>query len=341
MSEQTKIAWCDSTLNFWEGCTKVSAGCTNCYAEARDKRFTGGKLWGKGAPRRKSKSAVKDALRYNKLPWICNDCGKAFPAGTVQFDGDCNCQPRSFRGQTKFHRRRIFSLSLGDWLDDEVPIEWLAEMLDTIRQCDQVIWILCTKRPENWYDRVSLAASHMEAIGNEQCAEWLDAWTDCLDMPERGDIPQNIILLTSVENQEAADKRIPKLLRIPAACRGLSMEPLLGAVDLCKWLLPSIEDVQAVYSGEEPAYRPLNWLIIGGESGANARPCNVDWIRSIVQQGKAAGVATFVKQLGANPKLTEYPLPPLGDGFKLRDKKGGDPSEWPLDIQVQEWPKGF
>ena len=60
MAEQSKISWTDSTVNFWEGCTKVSAGCANCYAEARDKRFTGGKLWGKGAPRRKSKSAVKE-----------------------------------------------------------------------------------------------------------------------------------------------------------------------------------------------------------------------------------------------------------------------------------------
>jgi protein gp37 len=77
MSELTKIQWCDSTLNFWEGCTKVSAGCKSCYAEARDKRFTGGKHWGPGAPRRKSKSAVKDALRLNKKPWICDECGEA------------------------------------------------------------------------------------------------------------------------------------------------------------------------------------------------------------------------------------------------------------------------
>ena len=78
MSEQTKIQWADSTINWWEGCTKVSDGCKHCYAEARDKRFTGGKLWGVGAPRRKSKSAVKDALAYNRKPWICDECGEAF-----------------------------------------------------------------------------------------------------------------------------------------------------------------------------------------------------------------------------------------------------------------------
>ena len=333
MSEKSKIAWTDSTLNFWEGCTKVSAGCANCYAEARDRRFTGGKLWGKGAPRRKSKSAVKDALRFNKLPWICDECGKSHPKQYVE------CLPC---GSRSMHRRRIFSLSLGDWLDDEVPIEWFVEMMDTIRQCDQVTWILCTKRPENFKVRLN-AVIDTDKFTSTTKWHWLIAWVAGIE------VPPNIILLNSVENQEMADKRIPELLKIPAACHGLSLEPLLGPVDLSKWL------------GSNMADDGIEWAIIGGESGPNARPCNVEWIRSLVAQGKAADMATFVKQLGSNiDKNLPVQCPKCGcisnqepgnDCIRgcdakmieqvFKDKKGGDKIEWPKDLQVQDWPKGF
>ena len=162
MSEKTLISWADSTLNWWIGCEKVSPGCTNCYAESQDKmRFSrnlgGGTKdapishWGKGAPRYKVAGAVKSALAFNRKPWICDKCGDT---GICDKSGKLTTGMCQHCGTTTFHRRRIFSLSLGDWLDDEVPIEWLAEMLDTIRQCDQVTWILCTKRPENFFSRL-------------------------------------------------------------------------------------------------------------------------------------------------------------------------------------------
>ena len=336
MAANTKIAWCDSTLNWWEGCTKITEGCRFCYAEARDKRFTGGKLWGKGAPRRKSKSAVKDALAFNRKPWICDGCGEAFADTETGLPNPphfaAHCKPNSEQichgkdSMQTFHRRRIFSLSLGDWLDAEVPIEWLAEMLDTIRQCDQVIWILCTKRPENFFSRLSAAYDWSFDQGNRNICGFTRDWMKSFV------IPRNIILLTSVENQEQADKRIPELLKIPAACRGLSLEPLLGPVKLTvgQWL-----------DSGTPIPRPkLDWMIIGGESGPNARPCNVDWIRSLVKQGQTAGVATFVKQLGAQPVESDG-LPLLQDAAIPFDKKGGNPAEWPTDVRIQQWPKGF
>jgi len=363
MSEQTKIAWCDSTINFWEGCTKVSAGCAYCYAEARDKRFTGGLHWGKGAPRRKSKSAVKDALAYNKKPLVCDHCGTP-QRGAVTMDEGCAnpaCESHEYLSKLpSYHRRRIFSLSLGDWLDEEVPIEWLAEMLDTIRQCDQVTWILCTKRPENWHSRISAAINHC----SDETGEWLEAWTDCRDMPERGDFPLNIILLASVENQAAAEARLPALFRIPAAAHGVSCEPLLGPVDLTKvlWSLPDgtqrhsentlIENIsdhaRECYPEVLKDLHPhkINWIIAGGESGPNARPCEVDWIRALKAQVEFSkglnlncSTAMFVKQLGAapiepDPEHDWLPVP------NIRDKKGGDPAEWPADLRVQEWPKG-
>ena len=367
MSEQTKIAWCDSTLNFWSGCTKVSPGCAHCYAETLSNRFPaqvndpdagtftepafGG--WGKGAPRKRHESAFKLAHRLNRKPWICDECGTASP---IQFENTDN--PKHHCGTCKksvtMHRRRIFSLSLGDWLDAEVPIAWLAEMLDTIRQCDQVTWMLCTKRPENFFDRLGAVQELvLQGQSNPEFFSWLCLWGN-------GQPPANIILLTSVENQEQVWERIPHLVKIPAACRGLSLEPLLGAQGKGNGLNDEV-DVElrhgcrgcnhpgnivmhynehgrcSLCDGTRHEPSGIDWLIIGGESGANARPCNVEWIRSLVAQGKAAGAAVFVKQLGA------CPVNESGNHYDidLRHKKGGDPSEWPADLRVQEWPKGF
>jgi protein gp37 len=335
MAEKSKISWTDSTLNFWEGCAKVSPGCANCYAETRDKHHHGVAHWGPGAPRRKSKSAVKDALAFNRKPWICDECGEASaeipkaPAHNYCF-GDCaGCGQR-----TRHHRRRIFSLSLGDWLEgppistmkDGTPIggisvEWRAEMLHTIHRCPDVEWILCTKRPESFFDRMAELASCVESIG----LIWVDRWVD-------GNAPRNITLLASVENQEQADIRIPALLCIPAARCGLSLEPLLGPVVIA----PEI-------------WRQLEWAIIGGESGPKARPCNVEWIRSLVRQGQSAGAATFVKQLGAKPFCRESRYQGIAHMSMeeqrtvevlelVTNPKGADPSEWPEDLRVQQFP---
>ena len=358
MGKETNIAWTDSTVNFWIGCTMVldengkltESGCKECYADEMDKnRFSktlgGGskdnpiRHWGKGAPRYKVAGAVRAGLAYNLKPWICDRCGQAF--ALPQSHGGCD-HP-DWAKDPVFHRRRIFSLSLGDWLDEEVPIEWLAEMLDTIRQCDQVVWILCTKRPENFKGRMREAWGHEYKEGRLDNAQWIDRWAGITE-GIGAEIPKHIILLASVENQAAADKRIPELLKIPAHCHGLSLEPLLARVTL------------------DPAYlcppQGLRWLIIGGESGSSARPCNVDWIRSLVRQGAAAGVATFVKQLGAKPVIrndgddqvwpgatipfaAEYEPSHQGEiaPLKLRDKKGGDMAEWPVDLRHQEFPK--
>jgi protein gp37 len=140
-----------------------------------------------------------------------------------------------------------------------------------------------------------------------------------------GKPPSNIIQLTSIENQAMLEKRYRDSVAIPAACRGFSFEPLLSEIIVPDWT-------------------GISWAIIGGESGSNARPCNVDWIRSLVEQGKAAGAATFVKQFGANP-VSVYKPSDEKDYCTItmnhRDKKGGDIAEFPKDLQVREWPKGF
>lgn len=348
MSENSKIQWCDDTHNFWQGCTKVSPGCANCYAEARDQRFHGGTHWGPGAPRLQSKS-FDAPLRWNEKPWVCEGCWNTQTHNTI-----CNkCWSQRPNGNpTGFHRRRVFSLSLGDWLDPEVPIEWLVEMLDVIRRCPNLDFLLLTKRPELWPLRTGAVMRHLTPEGTEVGREpetWkmIHAW-------KHGSPPTNVWIGTTVENQEMADKRIPELLKIPAKVRFLSVEPMLGPVDLNKWIGPR----EFHFNGDEAALSDnpkfasamaemvrkasgmvcgIHWVIVGGESGPKARPFNIDWARSIVSQCKAAGVACFVKQMGAKPQYFRWEDKSNCD-FPLKDSKGGDMSEWPNDLRIREFP---
>jgi protein gp37 len=345
MAEQSKISWCDSTINPWEGCERISEGCRFCYAETRDKHWHGGQNWGPGGSRRKSKSAVKDALRLNAKPWVCDVCGIAMSIPHLHGDADgFNC--RGGLNRDKWHRRRIFSLSLGDWLEGSpvkvvdgvpvggIPVEWRAEMLDTIRRCPDVEWILCTKRPEAWHDRLVEVYTQRAFPGAQKFA--LD-WLECERGQHYATPPKNITLLASVEDQATADERIPHLLRIPAARRGLSLEPLLGPVDVF-----SQGDPHAIQTPRGEILKGgIDWIIIGGESGPKARYCNQTWIRSLMAQAKSASVPVFIKQMGSHPCMS--PTGVTGPEvcmyhFRYKDKKGADLSEWPEDLRVQQFP---
>lgn len=127
--------------------------------------------------------------------------------------------------------------------------------------------------------------------------------------------PPNVWLGTSTEDQRWFDRRANVLREAKnVAIRFLSAEPLLGPLDL---------------SVLEP--RSIDWIIVGGESGPGARPCDVGWIESIVDQCRARGIVPFVKQLGSRPVDGGKPL-------RLRHGKGEDPSEWPAALNVQEFP---
>lgn len=228
-------------------------------------------------------------------------------------------------GQHEVHRRRVFSLSLGDWLDAEVPIEWLADMLDVIRRCPNLDFLLLTKRPQNFDKRI-------RATWDPESVNLADGWL-------RGNAPDNIWLGVSVENQATADERIPLLLQIPAKIRFVSYEPALEAVDfhLCKSGVQHRDDFTG--NPDHTTWMDqVNWIIVGGESGRNARPFNIEWARSSMAQCKASGVACFVKQLGRYPihrtnGVLDWPEVPL------KDSHGGDMAQWPDDLRVREWPK--
>lgn len=291
MSVMTNIEWATSTGNPWIGCTEVSPGCVNCYAKTMDvnrfsKTMGGGTKekpvshWGKGAPRFRTQAIWKDAPRWNN---------KACYA-----EMDHTSESNLGKDLGHYVRPRIFP-SLCDWLDPEVPIEWLADFLKLIYETAKLDWLLLTKRPENFNRRIDEASQWMDknipVRGQDHLFfQWMAQW-------ESGTPPTNVWIGASVEDQPRADERIPELIKIPAAVRFLSVEPLLKYVNL---RLPASATglPQHIAKDGRPIGMPnmLHWVIVGGESGPRRRDCGVRAIEDVADQCRWAGVPCFVKQ---------------------------------------------
>jgi protein gp37 len=213
---------------------------------------------------------------------------------------------------------------LADWLDDEIPIEWLADLLNLVWKTPNLDWLLLTKRPENWRNRLAkvlrFTGDNMLSNSDPCFREWLSCWLASTDNPY--DPPENIWIGTSVEDQQRADERIPHLLSIPAKVRFLSCEPLLGPVDL--HLMQHnycIECDAGMQHGVTPAHAyncpdkgktiGITWIICGGESGRKARPMDAEWARSLRDQCEDREIPFFMKQMGGienkRHKLTDLP----------------------------------
>ena len=266
MSENTKIEWCDSTFNPWTGCTKVGPGCDNSYAEGGAKR-SGIVQWGPGAERRRTSAANwRKPLQWNAKPFFeCVACGWRGERFLVHFDGD-QCPHCCTVGDIKPARRRVFCASLADVFDNEVPVEWRADLFDLIAKTPNLDWLLVTKRIGNVGRMIP------------------DRWSVMM--------PPNLWLGITVVNQVEADRDIPKLLQLKAAVRFLSMEPLLGPVDLRQ------AHITKVRLPAWPNPTRVDWIIVGGESGPKARPMHPEWVRGIRDQCETAGVPFLFKQHG-------------------------------------------
>lgn len=272
MGAETAIEWADHTFNPWIGCTKVSPGCTNCYAETlMDKRY-GRVRWGKGQPRsRTASSNWRQPLAWNRA---------AEKAGATA---------------------RVFCASLADWLDPEVPAEWLADLLVLVAATPHLTWMLLTKRPERWASRIGAALdmASVDELDGGTCEDGIqreaDPWVRMAVAWRGGAPPSNVWVGTTVEDQERADQRIPALLEIPARVRFLSCEPLLERVDLADVAGASTDEP----GGPRFVLPGIHWVICGGESGPGARPMHPDWARSLRDQCQAAGVPFHFKQWGA------------------------------------------
>lgn len=314
MSANTNIAWCDSTFNPWIGCTKVGPGCDNCYAKADFDDRKHRVVWGPGQARSRTKT-WGDPVKWNAEEfWQCEDCGlragaKAF--AKLGHKGDCP------HYSTMKVRRRVFCASLADVFDNEVDPQWRADLFALIEKTPNLDWLLLTKRIGN--------------VGN------------MLPVPFDFDrLYPNVWLGATVVNQEEADRDIPKLRKVPARVHFLSMEPLLGPVDLRRHLFECCGefDTGAQYMGQTeqvccgcPLPRgDIDWVIAGGESGPGARPSHPDWYRSLREQCAAADVPFLFKQWGewGEPDSIELTGIARHGWYEDSHEDGGRPRhEWP------------
>lgn len=211
--------------------------------------------------------------------------------------------------------KKIFVCSMTDLFGEWVPREWQFKVFDAAANAPKQTIQLVTKRPE---------------IAKDAVIEWCAL--RCVEQ-----LPENIWMGVTVENQRCADDRIPLLLQTPAAVRFLSCEPLLEAIRLnLRDYIPGLGFDLTRHQEKHPDARRVNWCIVGGESGHNARPCDTNWIYSIVQQCKQADVPVFVKQLGSNPV---YGGDNLRSELGITTGKGGNIDEFPEDLRVREFPQ--
>lgn len=304
---RTSIEWTQGddgsagrTWNPVTGCTKVSPGCTNCYAENIARRFAGTKAFPNGFDVTLHPERLDQPLRWRK------------PA-------------------------RVFVNSMSDLFHDGVSDEFIAR-----------VWTVMALTPQHTYQILTKRHGRMRALLSDG-ARWESLLIDAMErvtdngtarMPaERWDaayrwmrtrerptdqIPPlgNVWLGVSVEDQKRADLRIPALLDTPAPVRFLSCEPLLGPVDLGAPL--GVDTGARTFGISTESWAPIappliDWVIVGGESGAGARPMHPDWTRRLRDQCSAAGVPFFFKQAGRV----------LAAEWGCSDSKGRDPAEWP------------
>jgi protein gp37 len=285
MAENTGISWTDATFNPWIGCTKISPGCDNCYAAQQDK-FRSWTPEGWGGPRKRTSVANwRQPVKWNAARfWQCA-CGWRGESPI----GECGSCGR--HASMKEACRRVFCSSLADVFDNEVPVEWRRDLFQLIANTPNLDWLLLTKRIGN-------ATRMMDEI----------AWNPVGPAGNWQPMP-NVWLGATVVNQEEADRDIPKLLATPARVRFLSMEPLLGPVDITEhlWGRPKPchdcpKDIECLCGFTRRGFftsdAKLDWVIVGGESGPHSRPMHPAWARSLRDQCAAAGVPFHFKQWG-------------------------------------------
>ena len=262
---KTKISWCDETWNPIVGCSVVSPGCTNCYAM----RMAGTRL--------------KTTKPYSGL----TQDSKAGPVwtGEVRFLEERLTQPLKWRKP-----RRVFVNSMGDLFHEDVPEDWIDKVFAVMAATPRHTYQVLTKRPERMRDQMCRLARTINPLERE-ARSFGHTFNFEGHSLLRWPIP-NVWLGTSVEDQRRADERIPMLLDTPAAVRFISAEPLLGTLGLTR---TAYRD--GVFMNSLACPHRLDWVIVGGESGPNARPMDPAWARDIRDQCQAADVAFFMKQM--------------------------------------------
>lgn len=292
MGRNSKIEWTEDTWNPITGCSKVSQGCKNCYAE-------------------------REWPRYAHLPAYK---GRAFT--------EIACHPERLVQPLHWTKpRKVFVNSMSDLFHEDVPFGFIDKVFAVMALANRHTFQVLTKRPARMLEYLAFSSGSIGAA-----VRWLkEAMLLDGSINSMPSVLPNVWLGVSVEDQAAADERIPLLLQTPAAVRWVSAEPLLGAVDLRhlndgkevneidslkpwsweqeidNWRGTSEtweEDFSDYYGGlevtdvEGPCHNKIDWVVVGGESGPKARPMHPDWVRSLRDQCAETGVPFLFKQWG-------------------------------------------
>lgn len=246
---RTRIEWCDTVWNPTVGCTKVSQGCKNCYAE--------------------------------------RDYGRWYPDvdfHQVQLIPDRLEQPLHWKKP-----RRIFVDSVSDLFHKDVPDEYIGKVFQVMYEAYWHKFMILTKRPQRMHDFVNEGSYLRNGIE---------------PLP-------NIWLGVSAEDQDTANERIPLLLSTPAILRFVSVEPMLGAMDISYFLNGCPEQLGYGYAEDyewQQTCPPIQWVICGCESGVNARETKTEWVQNLRDQCKNAHVPFFLKQMEIYGRLIKMPV---------------------------------
>jgi len=324
----TNISWCDMSWNPVRGCSRVSSGCENCYAERIAARFSVGPRMDGGEIILRKSGPSGPFIGFARMT-------KAGPrwTGRVELVKEKLDEPFRLKAGTKdgpldpVRPKRIFVNSMSDLFHEGLSDGDIDEVFAVMAIARKHNFLVLTKRANrmlDWFRRQSDAWKHGEILATAQ---------NIRDGAVVEDWPlPNVWLGVSVEDQKTADERIPILLKTPAAMRFVSYEPALGPVDFNRWLVPRCQGCGDYRT--RPVDLALDWVILGGESGPGARPCDIGWIGAAVKQCNDL-VPCFVKQLGARP----YECLEGYGQWKFKSRSGSDPSEWPEDLRVREFPR--
>jgi protein gp37 len=329
------IEWTDATWNPIVGCSRVSPGCEHCYAErfvhrGLAEQHRGLTVIGKKGPRWTGEARLVESRLGEPLSWR---------------------KPK-----------RVFVNSLSDLWHEAVSNETVARIFGVMAACPHLTFQVLTKRPKRmreWFSWIAaegeevLAAVGEKPDGNDgqiaaACAMYVKE-KDCGGLLTRAQFTcavqqswplANVWLGVTAEDQQRADERIPMLLDTPAALRFVSYEPGIGPVRFDRIgddeMGATYDALRGCMSGDhEHSGGPrLDWLIVGGESaqgGAEARGLELDWAYSTIEQCRGYRVPVFMKQLGSRAGSS-------GFNYKTADRAGANPSEWPADLRVREFP---
>lgn len=348
----SNIEWTGLTWNPIAGCSKVSAGCANCYAEPQAYR-----------------NALMGQTKYQGLTVLQGSHARW--TGKVNFDEAALVKPLHRKMPTTY-----FVNSMSDLFHEAVTDEQIDRIFAVMALCPQHTFQVLTKRPDRmnaWFDRQRPEYWSKHILNPAAWYVWRAAtriqseaktpiptvfrWTEHADVDSVAPWPlRNVWLGVTTEDQKSADERIPLLLDTPAAIRFISAEPLLGELDLerslggTRWIggqrgcdgehhgRGTPDCPRHLHHHHDDRCRPgLDWVIVGGESGSGSRACELKWLRQVVDQCHLAAVPVFVKQLGAKPVDRGERLRSAGSGIP-RATKWNNPALWPIGLQVREMP---